>query len=151
MPDFTHLLRKPSGQAAKPAALPVGDYPGVIASFEYGDANKNKTPYVRLQLKPVDWPADMPEGDKEQQLPDGTSRPIELGKRTLRRDFYLTEDALHRLDDLIRSCGIEPGRMYDEIIPELQGKDVIIEIKQRPSQDGEEMFNDVGKVTGVGR
>lgn len=141
MPDFSALLRKPAGEAKRPKALPVGDYQGVIKSHEVGDNNKNKTPYVRLGIALTEWP----ENFTAEDIPEG----VELGKRTLRKDFFLTEDSLWRLDECIRSCGVESnGRPYEEVLPELVGQPIKVEIKHyRNAQD--EIGNTVEAIVGL--
>lgn len=140
MVDFSQLLKRPAGEAKRPPALPPGDYPGVIQRWEVGDQNKNKTPYVRFHLGLTDWPDAVDAQDRE---------GIELGKRPQRRDFYTTEDALWRLDELIRSCGVEPsGRAYEEVLAEMIGQSVTVEVQQYMRQDNSEIGNQVGKVIG---
>ena len=147
--DFSSLLRKPSGQASKPMALPPGDYQGIIKSIEYGDANKNKTPYVRIQLGLIQWPDAVPEEARGQDV-NGVFTPLDLSKRQMRRDFYLTEEAMHRLDTLLRSCGIGGvgERTYEEVIPELVGQQVLVEVQQQLNQNTNEVYAQVGKVAG---
>lgn len=140
MPDFSSLLKKPAGEAKKPPALPAADYPGVIKSFELGDNNKNKTPYVRLVLGLMS----VPDGIDPSEL-----EGIDITKRQQRRDFYITDDALWRLDQFIRSTGIEMnGREYEEVLPELVGTQVTIEIQQYLNQNTNEIGNQVGKIWG---
>lgn len=144
MSDFASLLRKPAGQGKKPPVLDVGNYPGVVKSFEVGDKNKNKTPYVRFHLQPTGWP----DGASPQVHEDGT--PIDLTKRQMRRDYFLTDDAVYRLDEFLRSCGIDlTGRGYDECLPEANGKAVVIEVKQYMNQTSNEPGNEVGSVVGT--
>jgi hypothetical protein len=141
MPDFSQLLRKPAGEAKRPPPLPIGDYPAVIKSQEVGDNNRNKTPYVRLALVLTDWPENVAEYDR----PEG----VDLNKRQLRKDFYLTEDSLWRLDEFIRSCDIDPnGRPYEEILPELIGKPVTVEVLHYINQQTSEIGNNTGAVVG---
>lgn len=136
MPDFSSLLRKPAGEAKKPEALPAGDYPGVIKSFELGDQNKNHTPYVRFPLGLTAWPDSVDESDRGD---------TDLSKRSLRRDMYLTEDALWRLDELIKGLGIDmTGRSYEEVLPELVGQQVLVEVQQYMNQTNNEIGNQVG-------
>lgn len=150
MADFSNLLRKPAGQAKKPQALPAGDYPGIIKGFEVGDNNKNKTPYVRFQLGVIGWADSVPEDERVHVDSEGKSILIDLAKRQLRRDFYLTEDALWRLDEMLRSIGIDPaGRSYEEILPETASAHVLIEVQQYMNQQNNEIGNQVGKVAGV--
>ena len=49
--NFKDLLSTKLDDVKAPSALPEGTYHGTISSFEYGDNNKNKTPYVRFALK----------------------------------------------------------------------------------------------------
>ncbi len=138
-PNFSHLLKKPAGEAKKPPALPAADYPAVLASFELGDNNKNKTPYVRFMVKLTGWAESLAEEDRDSD--------IDLSKRQMRKDFYLTDDALWRLDDFIKSIGIEPaGRAYDEIIPEMMGSPVIAEVRQYMNQQTSEIGNQLEKL-----
>lgn len=147
--DLSHLLRKPAGKAIKPAALPPGDYPGIIKSFEYGDNNKNKTPYVRFQLGLMDWPEAVPQDERGQKNDEGEFIPTDLSKKSLRRDFYLTDEALFRLDELIKGCGFAAdGSNYEELIPKLVGAPVVIEVKQYVNQNTSEIGNDVGRISG---
>lgn len=139
MVDFSSLLKKPAGEAKKPPALEAGDYPGIIKSFEVGDNNKNKTPYVRFSLGLTGWPG-------EPQLNE-SGEAIDLSSKQLRRDFYLTDDALWRLDEFLRSIGIEPkGRTYDEVLPETVGSPVTVEVQQYLNQSTGDIGNQVGNL-----
>lgn len=144
MVDFTSLLKKPAGEAKKPAALEPGDYPGVIKTYELGDNNKNKTPYVRFALGLSGWP----DGADPQTREDG--EPVDLSTKSLRRDFFLTEDALFRLDELLNGLGIATkGRTYEEVLPEAVGSQVIIEVQQYMNQSNNEIGNQVGRITAL--
>jgi hypothetical protein len=153
MPDFSQLLKKPAGEAKKPPPLPAFDYMGLIKSYEVGDQNRNRTPYVRLQVALQGWPDNMPDewtvSDSEGQVHTVSKGDVDLSKRQMRKDFYLTDDALWRLDEFIRSCGIDPrGRDYDEIIPELVGQPITVEVQQYLNQQTNEIGNQIGKVVG---
>lgn len=151
MVNFSNILSKHAGEAKKPQALPIGDYPGIIKSYELGDNNKNKTPYVRFLLGLMGWPDGIDESDTMQEVAEGKFEKIDLSKRQFRRDFYLTEDALWRLDEFIASCGPQfSGLQYDVIFPQLVGQQVLVEVQQyipRNSEDGLP-GNQVGKLIG---
>lgn len=139
MANFSELLKKPAGEAKKPPALPAADYPGIIKSFELGDNNKNKTPYVRFHLGLLGAAETVDAAEFE---------GIDLSKRQLRRDFYLTEDSLWRLDEFLRAVGVESaGRNYEEVLPEVVGKNVVVEVQQYLNQQTNEIGNQVGKLT----
>jgi hypothetical protein len=141
MPDFSQLLRKPAGEAKRPPPLPIGDYQGVIKTHELGDNNRNKTPYVRFGIVLTEWPESVSEEDR----PEG----VDLNKRQMRKDFFITEDSLWRLDEFIRSCGIEPeGRVYEEVLPELIGQPVMVEVQHYINQQSAEVGNNLGAVVG---
>lgn len=141
MPDFSALLKKPAGEAKKPPTLPIGDYQGIVKSFEIGDNNRNRTPYVRFLVVLTEWPEAIEVGDR----PEG----VELNKRQLRKDYFLTDDSLWRLDAFIRSCGVEPeGRVYEEVLPEIIGQPVYMQIQHYMSPQTNEIGNNAGEVVG---
>ncbi len=141
MPNFHELLSKPAGQAKKPQALPVGDYPGVIKGYTTGETNNDKkTPFVRFNLGITDWP----EGAEPQLKEDGT--PVDLSTKALRRDMYLTPDALWRLDELLRGLGLAiEGASYEDLLPQTVGNSVLVEVRQYLSRDNE-VGNEVQQV-----
>lgn len=141
MPDFSKLMNRPAGEAKKPPVLPVGDYAGVLGQWEVGDNNKNRTEYVRFPVRLTGWPDDVTGEDRE---------GIDLSKRQLRRDYYTSDDAMYRLDEFIRSCGIDPsGRSYAEVLPELVGKPVIVEVRHYINQQTQELGNQINGMRGA--
>ena len=138
--DFKTLLSKPADSVERPKPLPAGTYHGLITSYKYDESQQKKTPYVRLNL--VTHRAGE---DVDAELLNG----VDLSKKQLRRDYFLTDDAMFRLKDLIESCGVQTtGRSMGELVPELLNKAVIISVVQRPSQDGSELYNDVKELAG---
>ena len=141
MPDFSALLKKPAGESKRPPPLPIGDYKGVVKSHEVGDQNRNRTPYVRFGIVLTEWPETVEPSDQ----PEG----VDLNKRQLRKDYFLTEDSLWRLDEFIRSCGVDPqGRMYEEVLPELIGQPVTVQVNHYINQQTNEIGNNTGDVVG---
>lgn len=150
--NFKALLSKPAGQAERPKVLPAGDYPGIVAKFEMGESSQKKTPYVRFLVNLTGWPDDVPEEDRVTTKEDGTQVAIDLSKKQQKVDFYLTEDALFRLDDFIKSVGAETsGKTYEEIIPECVGAHVLLALTQETNDKGDEVttFNRAGKMVGA--
>lgn len=141
MVDFAQLLRKPVDEAKRPPALPAGNYAGMVKSFEIGNQNKNKTPYVRFHIVLNGWPEEVPNDDR-----DG----IDLAKRQMRRDFFLTDDADWRLADFIKSCGIDAsGRTFEDTVPEVIGHPVTVEVQQYLNQTSNEIGNQIGGLVGA--
>lgn len=138
MPDFTSLLNKPSGQAKKPQALPVADFPGVIKGYELGESREKKTPYVRFNLGLTDWP----DGVDPVLKDDGT--PIDLSNRQLRRDFYLTPDAEWRFDEFLKALiPNSEGQTYADLLPQTTGAAVLVEVRQYMNTQTNEIGNEV--------
>lgn len=149
MPDFSNLMNRKAGEAPKPKALPVGTYSGVIKGWEVVEApaGKDYTAIIRFQLGLTDWPESVSEEDKLQDMGNGQSKPIDLSKKSLRRDFY--DNGLFRLDEFIKSCGVEAnGRSYAEVLPEMVGSRVNIEVQQYVNQKTSDIGNQVGQLVG---
>lgn len=141
MVDFSALLSKPAGEAKKPPALDAGLYPGIIKSYEVDDKNQKHTPYVRFFWGLTSWPGE-PQTDESGAV-------IDLSKKQLRSDFYLTDDALWRLDAFLREVGIamEPGQTYAEVLPTAVGTMANLEIIQELNQKNNEVFNSISTIT----
>lgn len=139
MVDFSQLLRKPVGEAKRPPALPVGDYPGVIKGYAFGDNNRNRTPYIRFTLGLTGWPEDADPLDG-----------VDLSKRQKTRDYYLTDDAEWRLHDFIQTLGLDlNGQSLEEAIPQTVGCSVMVSIRQRLNQESNEQMDFVDQIVGV--
>lgn len=160
MVDFSSIARQAAGQSKKPPRLPPGDFPGVIKSFEWGDANKNKTPYVRLMLGFTGFPESLPDSweefDNETQKSVTVAKSdIDLTKRTMRRDFYMTDDSRYRMDEFLKAMGVNCGtpeapRSYEETLPELIGAQVLVEVQHQLNQQTNDTFVQVGKIIPLG-
>lgn len=150
MVDFSKLLKKPAGEAPKPNAIPVADYPGVITKWEPGVNERMSPPkaFVRFHCRPT-GPADNIEQSELDDL------NIDLTKVQLRRDFFFdTEDptdrGLYYLDEFLRSCGVDPkGRVYEECLPEVIGSPVLIAVGQYVNQNTSEVQNQVNRLVGT--
>jgi hypothetical protein len=143
MVDFSKLLSKPLDEISKPKPLPVGTYTGLISAYEYKESNsEKKTPYVRFTIKITGATDDIEPSDL-----DG----VELTKKQLRKDFYLTEDAQYRMKEFLESAGISTsGRSLGETIPDAVNLAVLVGVTQRSGGgDGTEIFNDVNTLSGA--
>lgn len=142
--DFSQFMTRAAGQSKKPPTLEPGDYPGVVKSYELGVSKAKNTPFVRFHIALTGWAPNV--------------EPIEgvdLSKRQMRTDFYLTDASLWRLDEFLRSMGIDLGsdsapRTYEETVPEAHGRDVVAEVKHYVNNQSGELGNEIGKVSGVG-
>lgn len=146
MVDFSKLLKKPAGEAKRPPALPVGDFLGLVKGHELKEAPQGKDydMIVRFSVALREWPDSVDSSDRE---------GIDLAKRQMRRDFYIDSNdpnGTWRLDEFIRSCGVEPnGRSYEEVLPDLTGSEVLVEVQQYMNERTGEIGNQIGKMVGV--
>lgn len=138
--DFRSLLNTPMDDIKRPVPLPAGTYHGVIGKHTFGESRQKKTPYVQYDLGLQSAGDDVEESEM-----DG----IDLAKKSLNVTYYLTEDARYRIKELLESVGVQTeGRGLGECIPEATNARVMIAITQRNSEDGTQVFNDVGLVRG---
>lgn len=129
MTDFNSILNTQAGQAERPKTPPVGTYVGFIKNYEFGESAQKKTKYVRFNLV-----ASQPQPDVDEQLFMDFGGSEALGKAKLRVDFYLTPDALYRLDEFLMSLGIElSGRTYKETLPETAQKAIQFHVSHQAS------------------
>ncbi len=144
-PDFSQLLKTNLDTIKKPPTLPAGTFHGRISKYEFGESQEKKTPYLRLHLQLLSPGADIASED----MSDSDGRPIDLAKRQMRKDYFLTEDAMYRLKEFIESCGISTaGRSLDVTIPELLNAPVLVGVIQSNSRDGTEQYNNVQTLKG---
>lgn len=124
---FSAILSKPVGSGEKPKPYPVGSYSARITKFEFAKSKRKETPYVRYGIRLEQALADVP----QDQLAG-----VDLSRRELHVDFYLTEDAQHRLDTfLIEHAGIVGGgRALAQTIPEAVNRTIVVMVGQTPSQ-----------------
>lgn len=139
--DFKTLLSTPTDDIKPPRPLPPGTYRGMIVKHEFDKSKQKETPFVRFDVKVASAEADVPAEDIE---------GIDLAAKTLRATYYLTPDSSFRIVDLAKSCGHNPsGRSLGELIADLSmNTPVLMEVTQRPSQDGETFYNDIAKMRG---
>lgn len=140
--DFSNLLSEPVGSAKRPPVKPAGTYHGTIASYAFDESSKKKTPFVRFNYTNV-----RPGEDIDQEaLRDPDGEAIDLAKWKPASEFYLTPEAMWRLDEFLEPLPNAKGRPKNEVIPELRGLPVILTVSIRPSEDGTAFFNRVEKV-----
>lgn len=142
--DFSKLLSIKADDIQRPKPLPAGSYYGIIKKFKFDETRQKKTAYVRFEIAITSAGVDIAPEDLE---------GIDLGKKQMYKDFYLTDDSFYRLTDFIASCGIPTaGRDLNSMIPDLLEQPVMLDVTQRanPEDMSAPPFNDVGKVVGQG-
>lgn len=153
MPDFTQLLKRPLNDIKRPDTLPQGTYHGMILNYEIGESKEKKTPYVRFNCRITgpgdDIPADM------LQSADGTQ--IDVTKKRMAADFYLTDDSYYRIKEALDSMGIDTAdRDLSQTLPETLNQPVLLSVSLKPSNRQvagapPEFFNNCDRLTGTAR
>ncbi len=142
--NFRQILSVKADDVKAPAPLPEGTFHGTIDRFEFGESKNNKTPYLRYSVKLTHAGEDVSPSDLE---------GVELASRKLSNDFWLTNDALFRLTDFIKSLGIDTtGRSLDELVPETLNMPVVVYVTQRmnPEKPEEPPRNNIKSMRGEG-
>lgn len=150
MTDFSKLYSRPATGITRPKVLPVGDYSGVITKFEptFNERFDPKVYQTRVFVKITG----LPEGSD----PADEAYSTALGS-VISRDYdTMNEDGsdaknLYMLNQLLESCGITPsGATYNELLPQLIGKQVLANVTQYNDAEGQPAGNRIKKMVGVG-
>jgi len=152
-PNFRALLEKPLDNIERPKPIPAGTWYGQISKYDFGESREKKTPYLEIETR-LQRPGD----DIDQLELEG----IDISKlRSMRTNFYLTDDALYRLKDFMESCGVQTaGRTIMEALPDIMSAEVICSVTKQPAknQDGSmkldakgepEYFNSIERIKGT--
>lgn len=135
--NFRELLKQNSTQIERPKALPVGHYYAVITGNSFDLSRQKQTPFARFMLK-LEAPAD----DVDAEEING----IDVTRRELRKDYYITPGALYRLSDMLDAVVGDPERDLEERIPETRNVRVLIKVTQRENETKTEIFNDIDTI-----
>lgn len=136
--DLRALLSKPSSEVERPRALPDGTYYATFLGHEIGKA-KSGTDRLRFNMK-LEGPGDDIQNDEDKMF---QIAGIDWARRQMPVDYYITENSLWRLVDMLDAVLGEPERPSDERIEELRGTRVLMTLRTRLNQDGtESTFNE---------
>jgi hypothetical protein len=142
--NFNDLLSRPVSSAKKPPLKPAGTYTAIISSYILEVSKRNKTPYVRFTLNNLQPTGSIPEA----QCKDTDGEPINFSKWTPHKDFFITDDSIYRLRNFIEDLGLPiEGRSFEEVLPEMRGQAVLVEVTHVTSEDGTNVYANVSDVT----
>lgn len=131
--NFSELLKVAVTSVERPKPLPPGTYDGVITGYETGEAqNEKKTPYVRVLIKLSTPQADVDQAGLQQY---GGMEALQKAQ-PVRNDFWLTQESLYRLREFFENVlGVDvQGKNFDELLPQVSGRQVKVFMKQEPSK-----------------
>lgn len=139
-PNFASILDEAPTEIDRPKPIPTGTYLcRVQGTPTYDKSSKKGTPFVQFTLKPISAEEDVDEDDLQEM--GG------LDNKTLRLTFYLTEDAVYRLDEFHEHCGLDLTESAsrrsrnDEVV----NAEVRALVKHRPSEDGQTVYAEISR------
>lgn len=141
-PNFSSILDHEVQTIDKPKPLPVGSYIGLADGMpKFDKSTKQKTDYVEFNVKPLSAKEDVNQTALAEAL-NGKS----LTDKKLRLTFYLTEDAVYRLDTFMfeHLDGIEIGMSRKQAISMVPGRQFGFTIRHRASEDGTQIYAEIG-------
>lgn len=138
MVDFSSLLNKQMGTIEAPKNFPAGSYNLIVKERSFDVSQQKQTPYVRFVYAVVS-----PGGDVDQDA--WAAANIDLSKRTLRDDFYLTEDALYRLSEHLQNVfGLSPDINLQQAVEMVVGKPCVGHVVETLNKrDPSRPFNEI--------
>jgi hypothetical protein len=153
-PQLSSILDRQAGDAERPKPLPVGTYRAIVLGApRFDKSSKKGTDYVEFTLKFQSAEEDVDEDDLKSALTKKSGETIALNQKTARLTFYLTEDAVYRLDEFFKHCGLdieETPMSRRQAAAEIQNSEVLVHLKHVPSEDGESVYANIDKTAAVG-
>lgn len=137
-PNFSSILDDSPTEVARPQPLPAGTYlTRVIGQPRYDKSSKKQTPFVEFTLKLMAAEEDVDADELADALGEKS-----ISDRVLPITFYLTEDAVYRLDEFHEHCGLdleneESRRNRND---EVTNAEVRVVVAHEASQDGSQVF-----------
>lgn len=132
------ILNMMPGEIPRPKLLPPGDYITLVQGPPKEDVNQNtgnRFVEYTLSIQQV--------GDNVIKYLEAHGGSVdEIIGRTIRATFYITENAVSRLDDFLIHCGVIKGRLAERI-PMAVNCQVGIVLNHRPNREQTGFFPNV--------
>jgi hypothetical protein len=151
---FSDLLNLDAGSVRPPPLKPAGSYNGLIEGFKLDKSKHEQTPFVRVSIHNITPGENVTPESLLHDDGKGGMVPMDLSKYKPSKDFFLTNNALYRLTDFIKSLGVKvEGRSVAACLSDIKGLPVILDIVQETrtnSQTGEtNLVNNVSALKGT--
>lgn len=138
-PNFADILDEAPETIDRPKPLPPGPYHCIVIGQPRQDVSKKqRTPFVEFTLRPIEALKGVDE--------DALEEMGGLEKRTLRNTFYLTPDAIYRLDIFLDHLGLPPDGKTTRAakLAESVNRECIAYVSHSMSDDGISYANVTG-------
>lgn len=171
---FSSILDRSPKDVERPKTMPIGSYIWIIKGmYKQDKSTKKGTEYVEFTIVPQgpvqndsgeNLDVDPEQLDEALSRRDGTKSAIQ--SKSQRFTFYLTENAIFRLEDFLRHCGFEiPTEQEKKNLSEAEldelptFKQMLAEtpnrsfggyVSHKPSDDGTQMYANVTKTFPLG-
>ena len=135
--NFGELLGRAVESVEPPKKFPVGSYDAMVLGYEQLESSKKGTPFIRFAVKLL-----APRDDVDMEAFEEAGGVEKLNERTMRLDFYLTDDAFFRLRQFLENT-LElqaSGRTFDQVIPESKNCQFIAKVGHEKSTQKEGEF-----------
>lgn len=145
--NLASLLNTNASEVKRPIPFNDGTYFGTIASYKFIESALKKTPGVEytVTLSHAHEDTDLTGYDENNEEVN-----LDPAGKNFRTTYYLTENSLFMLKDFIKSLGIEvEGRTLGELIPQVVGQPVTVDLVKTPNKDNTGFFNQINKLAPV--
>lgn len=143
--DFSNLLNTKVDDIKAPPVLPEGTYKGLITKYDLRESAQKKTPGVQFHVQLREAGKDV---DKEAFEALG---PVDLSKKTVYVDYWLTEESLIRVKQMLQSLGISTtGRTLGAAFEDTRMLECLVSIeKEMDREDPTIVRNRARKIMGI--
>jgi len=145
-PNFANLLNTPMDSIEEPSPWPPGTYYGICTGYKLGVANWDKTtPIVTIEVHLHEAGSDVDQDDLARAKVDFNQR-----QRWQSQDYQVSSGGLLALRRLMQATGLNiEGRTATELLPELQGQNIMAEVVIRPDKkDPTRQYNNITRLGG---
>jgi hypothetical protein len=132
--------------------MPVGDYVVVVTGQPRQDKSaKKQTPFVEFTYKVLEAMDSVDTDQLDEWLTNKKGEKKKLSEVTIKDTYYLTENSLWRLTDMLKAAGLdtESDMSLGQLIEEAPGNQLIVTMRHESFQDGTGVSAKVGGVAAV--
>lgn len=131
--DFSAILGKQVGTAPEPKPLPAGTYTAIISELPKPGERKTQEGPKGIVTVTFALQEAMDDVDQDELASAGGLLRSDGAAKTLKMDFWLTENSLFLLDRFLASAGFnkDSGKTYTEAFEDLLNREVTLSVEQR--------------------
>jgi hypothetical protein len=145
MPSFEDILNKTTSDVTAPPPYPAGTYLAVTEGVPvWGKSSVQQTKQIQFKAKLLQAMPDVNQ-EKLSEWAEQTGSPL-IGSQSVYLTYY--DPQPHRLTEFLSHLGLG-SLTVREAIEESPGRQFIVTIRHRPSQDGTRIMAEVGGTASV--